>query len=1071
MNSRRNKCPAFQPCLLALNSAKTISAMGRNFFCVSLLILVVIPLWAQAPADSSQEGAVIEKIATHRHFESDGGSTEEVTASIHVQSEAGVEEFGQLVFGYSSATEKLTVDYVRVKKNSGEVVNTPESNAQDLAPEVLVSAPMYSDFRQRHITVAGLRPGDVLEYHTTTVIQPLAKEQFWYEYSFPTGLAINEARLDIDVPKSRDIHLKSPKQKYTTTQSGDFKTYSWSVKNLSPKRPKRNGDTDEADSEAEDETPDVQVSSFRDWQEVASWYAKLQGERVLIDDSIRSKALDLTKSASTRTEKAQKLYDYVAKDIRYVSLSFGVGRLQPHAAPEVLMGSYGDCKDKHTLLSALLRAVGIESYPVLIGSERKLDEDVPSPAQFDHVITAARIDKDLTFLDTTAEVAPFGLILYQLRDKQALIAADAPTGGVHKTPTTVPVKNTVAYTLDGKFSELGTFDAGVDLAMNGDSAVLLRMIFRRAAPADWPRMVENLARFQGTPGELSKVEIAALEDPSKPLHIRYALHKDVYFSVPSEGDAFYPFPQIGIAQIGKPKRGETIDVGPAVEVHNKAHIQFAGNYSVTVPPETRISREYGEFRSSFRLDKKLLDVTEDYILSVNRVPASRRSDVDSLRSVATNRAAQAITCSVLATANETTVAAVGANATPDELRKQAATLLARNDFRNAAELLKRLVQQSPSDPDAWDTLGRAYSGMGDHDNAVTAFRKQVEVNSTNARAYDDLGAELRRQGKYDEAMAAYSKQLENNPTDREARKNHALVLAQLKHTPEAIGELEALSAAPPRDFEVDLVLADLYGKTGSAEKAKTLLQTIIGSPALPPGGDLFAAALRDDIDPEATVREANEILSDVGDQFDDGAYKSDPEAALPAMQFVALEWARIGWADVLKDKQVEGVRYLESAWKLSQSGTVANRLARIYERGSDTRNAKALLTMAIVAGGSDVQDSRTRLAKLGGSSSQNEPTQAERELSLARAAKINSAKGKSGQAEFLLTFDGSSRPDRVEFKSGDSSLQQFKESLLRAEYPVSFPDLSSLKIVRRGILTCQPSGCQMIFKPLEPVSF
>ena len=99
----------------------------------------------------------------------------------------------------------------------------------------------------------------------------------------------------------------------------------------------------------------------------------------------------LTKGADTSTEKARRLYDYVARNVRYVSISLGVGRYQPHSALDVLQYGYGDCKDKHTLFSALLRAEGIQSYPVLIDSSRKLDADVPSPAQFDHVITAARL--------------------------------------------------------------------------------------------------------------------------------------------------------------------------------------------------------------------------------------------------------------------------------------------------------------------------------------------------------------------------------------------------------------------------------------------------------------------------------------------------------------------------------------------------------------------------------------------------------------------------------------------------------------------------------------------------------
>ncbi len=77
-------------------------------------------------------------------------------------------EFGQLMFGYSSATEKLDVEYVRVRKPDGQVIVTPESTAQDFAPDVLKDAPMYTDYRQRHISVAALRPGDTLEYRTVT---------------------------------------------------------------------------------------------------------------------------------------------------------------------------------------------------------------------------------------------------------------------------------------------------------------------------------------------------------------------------------------------------------------------------------------------------------------------------------------------------------------------------------------------------------------------------------------------------------------------------------------------------------------------------------------------------------------------------------------------------------------------------------------------------------------------------------------------------------------------------------------------------------------------------------------
>ena len=167
---------------------------------------------AQAPAPSkpktanAEEAAVFERIFNRVRFENDGTEVSETEAVIRIQSQAGVEGFGQLVFGYSSATEKLEVEYVRVRKPDGRVVATPESTAQDFAPDVLREAPMYSDYRQRHISVAALEPGDTLEYRTVTrVLTPLAAGNFWYEYTFPKGVAVNEDRLEIDIPKAREV--------------------------------------------------------------------------------------------------------------------------------------------------------------------------------------------------------------------------------------------------------------------------------------------------------------------------------------------------------------------------------------------------------------------------------------------------------------------------------------------------------------------------------------------------------------------------------------------------------------------------------------------------------------------------------------------------------------------------------------------------------------------------------------------------------------------------------------------------------------------------------------------------
>ncbi len=136
--------------------------MTKPICALIFCFLLALPAAAQGTrpsADTSQEAALIQQLATRVRYENDGTGLREETASIRIQSTAGVEEYGQLQFGYSSATEKLEVNYVRVRKPDGQVVETPAANAQDFAPEVLRFAPMYSDYRERHITVVALRPG------------------------------------------------------------------------------------------------------------------------------------------------------------------------------------------------------------------------------------------------------------------------------------------------------------------------------------------------------------------------------------------------------------------------------------------------------------------------------------------------------------------------------------------------------------------------------------------------------------------------------------------------------------------------------------------------------------------------------------------------------------------------------------------------------------------------------------------------------------------------------------------------------------------------------------------------
>jgi len=1049
---------------------------------------------AQAPAPSNQktnsansnanseEAAIFERILNRVHFENDGREVSETDAVIRIQSQAGVEEFGQLVFGYSSATEKLEVGYVRVRKPDGQVVVTPESTAQDFAPDVLKEAPMYSDYRQRHISVAALQPGDTLEYRTVIrVLTPLAAGNFWYEYTFPKGVVVNEDRLEIDIPKSREVKLKTPTRKPEIQEMGERRIYTWVVKDIQPDRDKEKDETEE------DAGPDVQLTTFTDWKQVAQWYAKLQGERMTVDDSVRKKAQEITKGADAPTEKARRLYDFVARNVRYVSISLGVGRYQPHAASDVLQNGYGDCKDKHTLFSALLRAEGIQSYPVLIHSTRKLDADVPSPAQFDHVITAARLGTGtgLTWLDTTPEVTPFGLILYQLRNKQAVVASEDPERGLQRTPADSPIKTFMHFTLDGKFSEFGALDASLEVTAQGDRDWPMRASFRRFSQAQWKDFVKALSASWGLPGDVDHVELDPIEDTSKPFHLKYHLHQDRYFTVPSTSVNFRPIPPLGVPAIRASERStEPLNIGPAGEMDYWVRLQFPANYTVHTPTAVKMSRDYGDYSSTYSQNKGVLEGERKLNVKMNELAAARRADYESFHNATQSDQDQLLSCSILTPSGQGVAAASKMEGTPGELHRAGVKALQSKDYRGAIDLLKRAVDGDATlvnlgMRDGWYDLGLAYAGANRHADAIGAFRKQIELDPNHKHANGDLAMELQQTGKTDEAVAAYRKQLETAPYEKATLKNLGLLLAQLGRDPDARTELEAAAAIPPDDPETKMVLAQVYARLGEKPQAQELMKGLTGS--ADSDQDIFASALKNDIDPTQTENDAQQVLYDIGGQFDSGELDRLGPSAFSSMRLVALAWSRIGWAKFQRGENLAAMQFLTSAWLLSQSGTVGNRLGQVLEKQGQREKARHIYALAAAAGGSadEVQDSRARLAKLTGdlgpaekSAAEKDIAQAPAELAQARTVKLGPIviSSKPVTARFNLVFDSSPRPERAEFIDGDESLRSAAEQLREKDFPVRFPDVSSVKIVRRGLLSCGGSGCGIELLPIEKES-
>lgn len=569
------------------------------------------------PGDVTKEALVYDKLYTKIREESDGTGTRETTARVRVLADAGVKELAVLTFTYTASNEELDVKYVRVLKPDGTVVETPDYNVQDLPADVTREAPMYSDIHQKHVAVRGLGVGDTLEYQVMEkTLKPDVPGQFWLEYTFEKDLIILDEQLDLDVPADKQVTVACADAQPTMTTADGRTLYHWSSQNLA--RP----DPDAPPKSQKKWKPSVQVTTFKSWEEVGAWYDSLQKDAVVVTPAIKARAELLTKGLTSDDDKVRAIFNDVAMMIHYVALDFGIGRYQPHAANDVLLNEYGDCKDKHTLLAALLKAEGIEAWPVLISSSRELDADTPSPEQFDHVITLVKLKDKTLWMDSTEEVAPVGVILSSLRDKQALVIPVGKAAYVERTPADLPFQQTSAFEVAGTVSDQGAFTAQIVQKYHGDAELVMRNAFRGVPQSQWKQFVQNFSHATGFGGDVSNVVVSSIEQTAQPLQFSYD-YKREKLSQWDDRRVTPPLPPAGFELapgVKTVKPADDVDLGSPGEQVYKSTVQFPKGWIVVPAPATDVVDDWAEYHAKYEFNDGVFSAERRLVIKKDKVP-------------------------------------------------------------------------------------------------------------------------------------------------------------------------------------------------------------------------------------------------------------------------------------------------------------------------------------------------------------------------------------------------------------------------------------------------------------------
>ena len=313
-----------------------------------------------------------------------------------VLSPSGVSNASELELDFDPSYQHLTVHEVAVIR-AGKRINA--LNADDIRiidKEDGSDERIYDGIRTALIFIKDVRPGDVIDYSwSIDGANPILDGRYTDSYDLSTGVPTRQLRHRLLWPSARILRWRGAQPMVLT--SGPAKTLIWEKRDI------KGLDVEDAIPSWYEPWAEVQVSEFASWNEVARWSdAMFRLDAKSIAD-VKALAETIRKEHATPDARVTAAIRFVQDDVRYLGIEMGRNSHEPHQPSETLSGRWGDCKDKAFLLVALLRELGLEAWPALVHSrlEHRLDDKLPSPFQFDHVIAQVVADGKTYWVDGT----------------------------------------------------------------------------------------------------------------------------------------------------------------------------------------------------------------------------------------------------------------------------------------------------------------------------------------------------------------------------------------------------------------------------------------------------------------------------------------------------------------------------------------------------------------------------------------------------------------------------------------------------------------------------------------------
>lgn len=512
-----------------------------------------------------------------------------------------------------------------------------------------------TDVRRKILQIPASEPGNIVGYEIEHEDRPYVLQDAWsFQHTVPT----REAHYTLQLPPSweyRALWLNHPE---VAPASAGSNQWHWVVSDVA------------AITEEEEMPPwrglagqmivslipaggSSAIHGFVSWREMGSWYNELTRGRRDASPALKQKVAELTASAPTPLAKMRALAAFLQRDVRYVAIELGIGGVQPHPAADVFAHLYGDCKDKATLLSAMLHEAGVESYYVIINSARGAVAAGTPPYidAFNHAILAIRLPEGLSdpslvavqkhpklgtilFFDPTDEMTPFGRLRGHLQANYGLLVM--PDGGeLVQLPQLPPTMNGLQRTAKLTLTPAGTLTGDIKEISLGDYASHKRYEQNAVTKsADRIKPLESMLAHSLASYRVTKATMSYLQVTDQPFIFDYSLVAENYAQ--TAGDLLMVRPRVvgvksrGLLETKEPRKYPVEFEGPARDT-DTFEITLPPGYQIDdLPPPVDADYGFASYHSKTEVSGNMLRYTRSFEVKEPTVPLSKVEDLKKL---------------------------------------------------------------------------------------------------------------------------------------------------------------------------------------------------------------------------------------------------------------------------------------------------------------------------------------------------------------------------------------------------------------------------------------------------------